>query len=184
MKMIRTFLFAAILISAVAVKAQTPLSFGSMNGIQPAFRHFNQVGDSNNLRKKWFVTKYAGISTGFIAFNGGSGTFLSAPVGLQLNRPLTNNLYAFANVSVAPTFFHFNSAFYQPGINKNNGFMNANNFGNNFSINPAAQVGLMYINNEKTFSISGSIGVSRNSYNNYSPFYAPANSPVFRNYNQ
>lgn len=182
MKMIRTILFVAILISAVAVKAQTPLSFGSMNGIQPAYRHFNQAADSNNVRKKWFLTKYSGISSGFVAFNGGSGTFLSAPVGLQLNRQLTNNLYAFANVSVAPTFFNFNSAFYQPGINKNNSFMNAN--GNNFSINPAAQVGLMYINSEKTFSVSGSIGVSRSSYNSYSPFYAPANSPVFRNYKQ
>src|SRR6266496_5699437 len=129
MEMIRTILFAAILISAVAVKAQSPLSFGTMNGIQPAFRHFNQMTDTNTLRKKWFVTKYAGISSGFVAFNGGSGTFLSAPVGLQVNRQLTNNVYAFAGVSVAPSFFHFNSAFYQPGINKNNSFMNANNFG-------------------------------------------------------
>jgi hypothetical protein len=178
MEMIRTILFAAILISAVAVKAQSPLSFGSMNGMQPAFRHFNQVADSNNLRKKWFVTKYAGISTGFVAFNGGSGTFLSAPLGLQINRQLTNNVFAFAGVSVAPTFFHSNSAFYQPGINKNNSLMNGNNFG----INPAAYMGLMYINDERTFSISGSISVSRSSYNNYSPFYAPGNSPVLRNY--
>jgi hypothetical protein len=180
MEMIRTILFAAILISAGAVQAQSPLSFGSMNGIQPAFSHFNQVADSNNLRKKWFVTKYAGISSGFVTFNGGSGTFLSAPVGLQLNRQLTNNVYAFGNVSVAPSFFHFNGSLYQPGINKNNSFMNANNFG----INPAAQMGLMYINNERTFSISGSIGVSRSSYNGYSPFYAPANSPGLRNNKQ
>ena len=180
MEMKRTILFAAIILSAVAVKAQAPLSFGSMNGMQPAFRHFHQVGDSNTLRKKWFVTKYAGISTGFVAFNGGSGTFLSAPVGLQLNRQLTNNLYAFAGVSVAPTFFHFNGAFYQPGVNKNNSFMNANNFG----INPAAHMGLLYTNDERTFSISGSISVSRSNYNSYSPFYTPANSPGFRNYKQ
>ncbi|THU39520.1 hypothetical protein FAM09_13530 [Niastella caeni] len=161
------------------MKAQTPL-FGTMNGIQPAFRHFHQVADSNNLRKKWFITKYAGISSGFIAFNGGSGTFLSAPVGVLINRQLNNNLYAFAGISAAPAFFHFNSAFYQPGINKNNSFMNANNF----DVNPAAYMGLMYINNERTFSISGSIGVSRSSYYGYSPFYAPGNSPVFRNSRQ
>jgi hypothetical protein len=182
MEMIRTILFAAILLSAGAVKAQSPLSFGSMNGMQPAFRHFNQGADSNNVRKKWFVTKYAGISSGFVAFNGGSGTFLSAPVGLQINRQLTNNVFAFAGVSVAPTFFHGSNAFYQPGFNKNNRFMNTN--ANNFDINPAVYMGLMYINDERTFSISGSIGVSRNSYNNYSPFYTPANSPVFRNYKQ
>lgn len=173
----RTILFAAIIISAVAVKAQAPLSFGSVNG--PAFRHFNQAADSNNVRKKWFVTKYAGISTGFVAFRGGSGTFLSAPVGLQLNRQLTNNVYAFAGVSVAPSLFHYNGAFYQPGINKNNSFMNANNFG----VYSAAHMGLMYINNERTFSISGSIGVGRSSYNNYSPFYGPVNSPVLRKNN-
>jgi hypothetical protein len=178
--MIRTILFAAILISAVAVKAQSPLSFGAMNGIHPAFGHFNQVADTNTFRKKWFVTKYAGISPGFVAFNGGSGTFLSAPVGLQLNRQLTNNVYAFAGVSAAPSFFNYNGAFYQPGINKNNSFMNANNFGTY----QAAHMGLMYINNERTFSISGSIGVSRSSYNRYSPFYAPANSPSLRNYKQ
>ena len=176
MKMKRTILFAAIILSAVAVKAQSPLSFGAMNGMQPAFRHFHQVGDSNTLRKKWFITKYAGISTGFVAFNGGSGTFLSAPVGLQLNRQLTNNLYAFAGVSVAPTFFHFNGAFYQPGVNKNSSFMNANNFG----INPSAYMGVMYVNDERTFSISGSISVSRSNYYNHSPFYAPDNSSVLR----
>jgi hypothetical protein len=95
MEMIRILLFAAILLSAGAVKAQSPLSFGSMNGTSPAFRHFNQLPDSSNHKKKWFVTKYAGISTGFIAFKGGSGTFLSAPVGLQINRSLTNNVFAF-----------------------------------------------------------------------------------------
>jgi hypothetical protein len=180
MEMTRTILFAAILLSAVAVKAQTPLSFGAMNGNQPAFTHFHQVGDSNKIHKKWFFTKYAGISTGFVAFNGGSGTFLSAPVGLQINRQLTNNVYAFAGVSATPTYFHFNGSFYQPGTNKGNGFMNANNY----SINPAVYMGLMYINPEKTFSISGSIGVSRSNYNNYSPFYTPGNSPGLRNYKQ
>jgi hypothetical protein len=182
MEMIRILLFAAILLSAGAVKAQSPLSFGSMNGTSPAFRHFNQLPDSSNHKKKWFVTKYAGISTGFIAFKGGSGTFLSAPVGLQINRSLTNNVFAFAGVSAAPTFFHGTSAFYQPGVNKTNRFMNAN--ANNFDINPAVYMGLMYTNDERTFSISGSIGVSRSSYNGYSPWYSPGNTPTIRNYNQ
>lgn len=178
MEMRRIILFAAILLSAVAVRAQAPLSFGSMNGMQPGFRHFSQVADTNHLQKKWFLTKYAGLSTGFVAFNGGSGTFLSAPVGLQINRPLTNNVYVFAGVSVAPTYFHYNGTFYQPGIGKSNGFMNSNNF----DINPTAYMGMMYINNERTFSISGSINVSRNNYNIYSPYYAPANAPLLRNY--
>ena len=178
MEMKRTILFAAILISAVAVKAQTPLSFGSIDYTQPAFRHFGQPGDINSPHKKWFFSKYADISTGFVAFNGGSGTFLSAPVGLRLYRQLNNNVYAFAGVSVAPTFFHSNSAaFYLPENNKYNGFMNASN---SFGINPSAHMGVMYINDEKTFSISGSISVSRGGYNyyNYSPSNIPAHYPI------
>lgn len=171
MGMRRTILLGAIVISAVAVKAQSPLSFGSVNGMQPAFRHFHQVGDTNNLQKKWFVTKYAGISAGFVAFR--SGTFLSAPVGLQINRQLTNNVYAFAGISVAPSFYHYSGAFYQPGVNKYNTLLNGNNFGT-YS---AAHMGLMYINDERTFSISGSISVGRSSYHSYLPYYSPANSP-------
>ncbi|WP_207515837.1 hypothetical protein [Longitalea luteola] len=174
--MIRTILFAAMLVSAVTVKAQMPLSFGAMNG-GPAFRHFHQLGDTNHIQKKWFFTKYAGISTGLVVFNGGSASFLSAPAGLQINRQLNNNVYAFAGVSATPSFINFNGAFYQPVVNKQPGFMN----GNNFSVNPAAYLGLMYINDDKTFSISGSIGVSRSNYYNYSPFYAPAYTPGFGN---
>jgi hypothetical protein len=149
-----------------------------MNGVQPAFRHFgHDLADTNNLHKKWFFTKYAGISSGFVAFKGGSGSFLSAPIGVQVYRPLNNNVYAFAGVSVAPVFFGYNSTFYQPGVNKYNSFMTPNNFG----VNSSANVGLMYINDDRTFSISGSIGVSRGTYyNSDSRFYSPANVPVFR----
>lgn len=160
----RTILFAAIFISAFAVKAQSPLAFGSMD--QPAFTHFRQI-DSNTIHKKWFVSKYVGLSTGFFGFNGGSSTFLSAPVGLQVYRQLNNNLYAFAGVSVAPSYFPYNRSFYQPMNSKNYGMMNGNNFG----VYSAARMGLMYVNDEKTFSISGSIGVGRGYYGRYSPFY-------------
>jgi len=172
MEMKRTILFAAILIAAVTVKAQSPLTFGVVD--QPAFRHFRQLPDSNAVHKKWFVSKYAGISAGFMAFKGGGGTFLSAPVGLRLYRELNNNVYAFAGVSVAPSIFPSSSVFYQP-VNKGNGFMNSSNLG----VYSSAQMGLMYINSERTFSISGSIGVS--SYYGRSPFYAPGNSPMVRN---
>lgn len=175
--MIRTILFAAILISATAVKAQTVSSAGAMNGTQSEFKHPQQVSDTNNIQKKWFVTKYAGISTGFVAFKGGGGSFLSVPLALQVNRQLTNNLYAFGGVSLVPYLFHSNAMSYQPSIKKNNSFMQTNNF----SAYSDAKVGLMYINNERTFSISGSIGVSRSTYNGYSPFYSPVYSPVSGN---
>jgi hypothetical protein len=170
-RMIRAIIFTAILMSAMAAKAQSPLFSGAQNNV---FRDPSQVTDTNHLQKKWFVTKYAGISTGFVAFNGGGGSFLSAPLELLVNRQLTNNIYAFGGVSVTPSLLQYNSAFYQPGIGKNYGSMRTNNFG----INPAARIGVMYINNERTFSISGSVSVSRSSYNGYFPVYAPANSHV------
>jgi hypothetical protein len=151
--MIRAIILTIILISATAANAQ--------------FRT-----DTNYLQKKWFVTKYAGISTGFIAFKGGSSSFLSAPLALQLNRQVTNNIYAFGNVSVTPSLLQYNSAFYQAGLNKHYSSMRANNF----NMYPAAQIGVMYINNDRTFSISGSIGVSRSTYNGYSPIYAPTSA--------
>lgn len=172
--MLRTIFFAAILMSGMAVNAQIDSSFGAMNGTGYAFRHPQQVNDTNNIYKKWFVTKYAGVSTGFVAFKGGGGSFLSVPLALQVNRQLTNNLYAFGGVSMTPYIFRSNGMPYQPAINKNNNFMRTNNF----SAYSDAKIGVMYINNERTFSISGSIGVSRDSYNGYSPFYMPAYSPV------
>lgn len=177
MYMIRIILVAAVLMSVVTVKAQSPLSFGAMNGMQPSFRQFNYEIDTSKLQKKWFLTKYAGISAGVVGFNGTAGTFLSAPIGLQLNRQLTNNVFAFAGISAMVAYSPYLSSSFQPAINKNNGFMNVNRFGT-YS---AANVGMMYINNERTFSISGSIGVSRNDFNNYSPFYAPATTPGVRN---
>ncbi|GAA3951255.1 hypothetical protein GCM10022209_55630 [Chitinophaga oryziterrae] len=163
--------------SGLAVKAQTTSSFGAMNGTQSAFKHPQQLNDTSNIHKKWFVTKYAGVSSGFVAFKGGSSSFLSVPLALQVNRQLTNNLYAFGSVSIAPYIFRYNSVPYQPAISKNNSLMQTNNF----TTYSDAKIGLMYINNEKTFSISGSIGVSRGSYNSYSPFYTPVYTPVSGN---
>ncbi len=113
--------------------------------------------------KKWSVTKYSSISTSFMFFNGGSATMLSAPLGLQLNRKLNNNLYAFAGVAVAPSYVNFGRSFTKSNFSKagqQNGMFNAASLG----IYSRAELGLMYVNDEKTFSISGSIGVQRGSY--------------------
>jgi len=177
MGMIRTILFAAILMSGITVKAQTDSSFRAMNSTESVFKHPPQLSDTNNIHKKWFVTKYAGISTGFMAFNGGGGSFFSAPLSLQLNRQLTNNLFAFGSVSTAPSIFRYNSIPYQPGLNKTNSFMQ----NSNFAAYSDAKIGVMYISNDKTFSISGSVGVGRGNYSGYSPFYVPAYAPVHGN---
>jgi hypothetical protein len=57
------------------------------------------------------VSKYTGISTSFSFFKGGNATIVSAPLGLQLNRRLNNNLFAFAGVSAAPSYVNFRSSY-------------------------------------------------------------------------
>ncbi|HEY2348268.1 MAG TPA: hypothetical protein VGH64_04595, partial [Puia sp.] len=93
----RIILAILALFSFLSPKAQTSLPVGSLNFSQPLFFPANQsYKDSNQFNQKWYFTKYAAISTGAVFYNGGGGTFLSAPVGLQLNHPLNNNLIAFA----------------------------------------------------------------------------------------
>lgn len=176
--MLRTILLLAVFMWGMTVNAQVDSSFGAMNGGRSAYRSPLQVNDTNYTHKKWFVTKDAGISTGFIAFRGGSSSFLSVPLGLQVNRKLTNNFYAFGGVSVTPYVFRYNGMPYQYPVNKGNSFMQTNNF----AAYSDAKVGVMYISNDRTFSISGSIGVSRGGYNSYSPFYSPVYGPVGGNY--
>ncbi|MBC9914515.1 hypothetical protein [Chitinophaga varians] len=172
--MLRTIFLVGVFMSAMAAKAQTAPAFGDGHRMEPAFGYPQRVSDTGHVHKKWFTTKYAGISTGFIAFNGGSSSFMSVPLGLQLNRQLTNNLFAFGGVSVTPYVFRYNNVPYQPAINKNSGFMQTSNV----AAYSDAKVGIMYISNDRTFSISGSIGVGRGTYQGYSPFYAPMYAPV------
>jgi len=128
--------------------------------------------------KKWFLTSYSNIGVGFNFMNGSSATVVSAPVGLQLNRQLNNNLYAFTGVSVAPTYVNFNHSFLSPGITKaypGNG-LRSDYFGLYSSVN----MGLMYVNDARTFSISGSVGVSRSTYPML--YYPPANVQGIHNF--
>jgi hypothetical protein len=146
-------------------KAQTLLPTASMNFMQwQPFGGYAPFNDSIQLNQKWHLTGYSGVSAGFGYFNGLSATVISAPVvGMQLNRQLNNNLIAFAGVSVAPSFFNINSSFINPAFNKSypgGGLSNAYGFG----MNSGVQLGLMYINDAKTFSISGSFGIEQSSY--------------------
>jgi hypothetical protein len=168
-----SLIFGSLL--SLAASAQVGMPVGIMNNTQMGgFPYYRQQLDSNSLNRNWSLNKYAGISSGFGFFNGGSSTFISAPVGLQLNRRLTNNLYAFAGISVAPSYFTYNRSFNDFNIYKSNPGNSRFNPGG-FGIYSRAEAGLMYINDERTFSISGSIGIERSTY----PLY-PANSRVNR----
>ncbi len=165
----RIIIVMAILFSVTALKAQTvlPLSFPDYT---ERANFTNNIHPGNSFsQNKWSFSRYSGISTSFAFFKGGNATIVAAPIGLQLNRRLNNNLYAFANVSIAPTYINFNRSFIAADFtkaNQNNTWPKSNSFG----IYSSASLGLMYINNAKTFSISGSLSVERSSYP-VLPFY-------------
>ena len=157
MRIIFTFV---VMVFATALQAQTTLpgSF-SNNTYGNSFAAHKTMYDSG-APKKWFVTSYTGITAGYSFFHGGGASFVAAPISFQLNRRLTNNLYAFAGITAAPTYFNFNRAFLNTDLNK----LNAPNIfyqPGNFSMYSAATMGLMYINDARTFSVSGSISVER-----------------------
>lgn len=160
----RFLLLCYISFSAVAAGAQTSLPLSAMDRIQRSGFDNNTTYAADHLSgKKWFVTRYSGLSTGFSFFNGGSANFVSVPLGLQLNRRLNNNLYAFAGVSAAPSYIHFNRtfrSFANDKFNPNNRLFKSDVL----DVYSRAELGLMYINDDKTFSISGSIGIQRSSY--------------------
>jgi hypothetical protein len=169
----RIFLLTAILFSFTAIKAQTVLPFGSADYSQSAgFVNNIHTHDSLSARK-WFFSMYRGISAGISFFNNGHATIVAAPMSLQLNRRLNNSFYAFANVTVVPAYIGFNRSFIAAGSNKSFGY-NMRGI-NGFDMYPAVSLGLMYINDQKTFSISGSISAERNSYPLY-PYYQAGNS--------
>lgn len=158
----RTTFLITVLFCFTTVKGQTMLP-GSFLNLQPADFSNNLHNIDGVSQKKWFFSRYTGISTGVTFFNGGHATLVTMPMSLQLNRRLNNNWYAFANVAVAPAYTNFSRSFLTGTYNKpwqRNGFNNANGFG----AYSAASLGLMYVNENKTFSISGSIGVEKSSY--------------------
>ena len=135
----------------------------------------NIVAKDSLPAKKWFISKYAALSSSFTFFNGGSANIISAPVGVQLNRRLSNNWYAFARVSVAPSWINFNNSAYNSNTAK--AFQGNSIFNNSrFDILPRAEMGVMYINSQKTFSITGSISVQKSNY----PWMYPAMGSGFQ----
>jgi hypothetical protein len=134
---------------------------------------FNRTIRSNDFAaKKWTLNKYQGLSTSFIGWKGGFATAVSAPVGLQLNRKINNNMFAFAGVSIAPTFVSFRQSFLNTDFNKtvgNNTFLRSNNVG----LYPRAEVGLSFMNDDRTFQISGSMSVQRTDNNVFGAYPIP-----------
>jgi hypothetical protein len=158
----RTVALIAIMFSVSSLKAQSFLP-GSYAGYMQQAAFTNSIrADSALAKKKWSFNSYSAINTSFTFFKGGNAAMVSVPIGVQVNRKLNDNLYAFANVSVAPSYINFNQAF----VNSNFGQPGQNNAftSNRFGMYSSASMGLMYVNDAKTFSISDSISVERSSY--------------------
>jgi hypothetical protein len=150
----RVFFLVVMLFFFKAVKSQTVLSPGFGVYRQPTvFLNNSPLHDSVSA-PKWFFSSYHGLSTSVSFFKGGHASIFSAPMGLQLNRRLNNNWFAFANVTVAPSYISINPS-HLSGLNKS--FSNNSFKQNSFGLYPAASLGVIYMNDARTFSISGSV---------------------------
>jgi hypothetical protein len=146
-----------------------------VNYMPMRYAPYTELDTSALAKKKWSLQPYAGFSTTFSSFRGGSASILSVPLVLQLTRQLNNNLYAFAGIYAAPSYVNFNRAFMNTPMGKFNS--------GNMSLYSGVEGGLMYINDQRTFSISGSIRVEQNNFPAY-PYYNPNNlqkQPFYNN---
>jgi hypothetical protein len=115
-------------------------------------------------QSKWSYNTFAQVNAGMSFYNGGGGYFVSVPVGLQVNRQLNNHFTAFANAWAAPTYFDMSRSLMYGG-NKN--YMVGSSLYNSLGMQTGVSLGLQYVNEDRTFSITGSISVQRGDY------YAP-----------
>jgi hypothetical protein len=171
----RTLLTALVLTTFLFTKGQSHLpiptsAYGytpAIGGIAPwaSFIPYSILagGDPN---QKWQIRPYASMSLGYLFLNGGGTSYLAAQTGVALIHPLTKNVSAFAALSASPVLFSVNRLYTDPALNSPNNLSRPYNLG----LNAGIQGGLIYTNDDKTFSISGSIGIERGSY----PLY-PAN---------
>src|ERR1700753_1471414 len=114
MRILLTFLASILFLTP---RAQTHLGPATGWGVAPVqpFIPYSLVIDGN-ANAKWHLQPFANVSAGYW-FLGGGVSYLSAPVGLILYRPLNNNFTAFGAATVAPTAFHFGSLYSYPAAN-------------------------------------------------------------------
>ena len=172
----RTILLAIVLATSITTEAQVPAGAGFMDYIQKeSFGNYHRPV-TGRPHQKWFFSTYTGFSTSLLLLNGSRASVVAVPLGLQLNRRLNDNLYAFAGVSIAPSYVNFNRSFLSPSLNK--GYQRSGIFDEaNFGIYSRVEMGLMYINDAKTFSVSGSVGIQSTSYP-LIPYQQPASPSV------
>lgn len=119
------------------------------------------------------VQPFATVSAGYW-FLGGGLSYLSAPLGIVVYRPINNNFTGFGAATLTPSVFHFGSLYSSP-------LAGAAYPGSNFTglgLTAGVTGGVIYTNDAKTFSISGSISVERGNY----PVYTTPRSNATKQY--
>ena len=114
-------------------------------------------------KSKWLLRPFASLSAGYIFYNGGGTSYVAAPLGVALYHPLNPNWTAFGAVTASPVLFNVNRMSALP-INDPGqfGYPYSGTYG--LGLTTGVQGGLIYTNDAKTFSISGSVRVERSSY--------------------
>ena len=159
----RILLFLSLIFSSSAIKSQ------SLSQDNFLTRDFNYIPANDSIPKhKWFISTNRSLNTGISFFKGGHASFVAMPMNLQLNRRLNENLYAFVNVGFTPAYINFSPSYIHNGFGKT--FQSNSYNSNSLGLNPSASFGLMYINDAKTFSVSGSFTAEQNNYP-LMPFY-------------
>lgn len=183
MRLIIAIVFSLILMDSDAQIYSAPVfAPGNISPVSNNYFHSNRLKLNDSIPiKKWSFNTFSGLSTGFSFWKGGYASSVSVPIGLQLTRSLNNNLFAFGAVSVAPSYINFNQSFIHSDFSKIPGNSSSFMRNNNLGLYSRAELGLGYINDERTFQISASFGIEKNNY----PFYMmgqPMNNnrnPVF-----
>lgn len=148
---------SGLLLFSPYVFAGSPLEFLSMP---------YSIAGVANTGQKWQLRPFATLSAGytFLTANGyNSGvSYFSVPLGAMLLHPLNKNLTAFGAVSATPVIFSANQFINSGSYPAYPGGVFSRPY--NAGLNARVEGGLIYTNDDKTFSISGSIGVERGSY--------------------
>ncbi|HEV2354636.1 MAG TPA: hypothetical protein VGR89_10350 [Puia sp.] len=168
MRTVLTILALSVFLSTQAQTHLLPVSGWGYAPWQPFVPYSAMTAPNPN--HTFQLRPFSSVSAGYW-FLGGGVSYLSAPIGLVLYRPVNNNFTAFGTATLAPTVFHVSSFYNVPLANP------ANNF-TNFGVTAGVSGGLIYTNDARTFSISGSVSVERGSY----PVYVPGRSNNSKRY--
>jgi len=174
MKRVFIFLLSMVGLSAMAqtpVPAGSPfvgpLGYGFSPAYSPLFTPLPTIvtfpSYDASRPHRWQVKPFASLSAGYLFYNGGGMSYLSAPVGVAAFRPLNPNWTLFGAATVSPVAIQGNRLWTGP-INDPNYHGLPYSSGYGLGVSTGIQGGLMYTNQDKTFSISGSVHVERSSY--------------------